>query len=105
VVEAFAIDEKKGAALLGRQVAEEARGQSIELRSFRVAAETLEARVARLHLTHGIGVVAELMQPETIDLAEGPSIERRAPLIAMLLVKHALQRSAKKGRAFPPLAD
>ena len=39
-------------------------------------------------------MVAQLGEPQLIDLGEGPAIERGPPLIAMLLGQHALQRAA-----------
>ena len=96
VVEAFAIDEQKRAALLWRQMPEEARGKSIVFCFSVLAEQPIEARLARFRLTEGIGVIAQLMQPQLVDLGERPAIERGPALIAMLLGKHSEKRPAKE---------
>jgi hypothetical protein len=100
MVEPLAVDEEQGQALLRRQVAEEARRQVVDLRTCLFAEEKLEARVVSLRLAHGIGMAAQLGQPMPIELGEGPAIERRAPLVAVLLGEHALKRPAEECRAF-----
>ncbi len=69
------------------------------------AEEQREARIVGLGLTHRIGMATQLVEPELIDLGEGPAIERGAALIAVLLDQHALQRAAKQRRALLALAD
>ncbi len=105
VVEAFAIDEQKGAALLWRQMPEEAGGESIVFDFPVLGEQPVKTRLARFRLAERIGVIAQLMQPQLVDLGERPAIERGAPLIAVLLSKHADERPAKESLALLFLAD
>src|SRR5262245_34519071 len=66
----------------------------------RRAEERGEARIARF----GASVLAALLEPEPVDLGEGPAIERGAALIAMLFGEHAPERSAEKASAGAPVA-
>ncbi|ODS03658.1 hypothetical protein AUC71_08480 [Methyloceanibacter marginalis] len=50
-------------------------------------------------------MVAQLVQPVTIDLAKGPDIDRRAALIAMLLGEHASECAAEQALAFVARTD
>ncbi len=65
-----------------------------------VAEQLRKARIVGLGLRKRIGMVAQLGEPEPIDLGEGPAIERRAALITMLLGEHELQRAAQQRRSF-----
>lgn len=102
VVETLAIDEKQRAALLRRQLAKEVGRHVVdELVGIK---ERLEARFD-LGLAHRLGMIAKLLQPEPVNLGEGPSVERRATLIAILLGEHALEGAAEKRRAVLLVAD
>ena len=50
------------------------------------------------------GVIAALLEPETVDLGKGPTIERGAALIAMLFGEHAPERPAEQASAGAPFA-
>ena len=49
-------------------------------------------------------MIAALLEPETVDLGEGPTIERGAALIAMLFGEHAPERAAEQASAGAPFA-
>ena len=66
----------------------------------RHAEQSPEARIARL----GTGVIAALLEPKTVDLGKGPTIERGAALIAMLFGEHAPERAAEQASAGAPFA-
>ena len=67
--------------------------------------QPVETRLARFRLAERIGVIAQLMQPQSVDLGERPAIERGAALIAVMLGKHAHKRAAKESLALLFLAD
>jgi hypothetical protein len=50
-------------------------------------------------------VIAKLVQPVAIDLGEGPAVERRSALVAMLLGQHAGERAAEQRDPLVALAD
>ena len=100
-IEAFAIDEEKGAALLRRQI----RPRKLAVSASTVVLFALEKAddskliIAGFGPTHRVGVVAQLMQPQPIDLGEGTAIERRAALIPVLLGEHAAERARRAAPA------
>src|SRR4029450_540256 len=87
-------------ALRRRQALEKCRGDGVEPMSPRRAEQRGEARIARFRA----GVLAALLEPEPVDLSEGPAIERGAALIAMLFGEHAPERPAEKASAGAPVA-
>jgi hypothetical protein len=50
-------------------------------------------------------MIAKLAEPMPIDLAESPDLQRGTTLIAVLLVKHAVERAAEQRGGIAAAAD
>src|SRR5262249_42751068 len=64
-----------------------------------------ESLILDVCLARWIDVVAELVEPMTVDLAEGPHVECHAAGVVMLLGKHALKSAAEQRSALVSRAD
>src|SRR5262245_25281704 len=100
-IEALAEHKQQRQALRRRKVLEKCRSGGVEPMAPRRAEERGEARIARFRA----GVLASLLEPEPVDLGEGPAVERGAALIAMLFGEHAPERPAEKASAGAPVAS
>src|SRR5512144_3080068 len=100
VIEPLAINEQQRAPLLRRQLSKKGRGEGIEIGAAILAAilrkQPVEILLARFRLAQRVGVIAELCEPQPVDLGEGKAVERGAALIAVVLGEHAQKRAAKE---------
>ncbi len=102
IVEPLAVDEEQRETLLRGKAREEARRQRIARHR-----RTSSAKLASSTFACPIG---SAWSPSSashcpVNLGEGPTVERPAPLIAMLLGEHEMKRAAKERGRLPPLAD